>query len=295
MLEALKFHAGSWLTGGAHLLLLGIAAQADSRFVWMVCLAGMSAVSFFAWIGNYRRYRHISDLPTSRVAAAAQGYVELYGRSENIPGTPVVSKLTALPCCWYRYSVERKSDDDKWGHVDSGVSNEHFLLVDDTGRCVVSPEGAEVVSSRKHTWTHGDYRYTEWLLLPQGRLYALGEFATVGGANAVLDERADLQVLLADWKKDQARLLERFDLNRDGTVDLREWELARLAARREVQKQHREIRLQDGVHLLRRPQDGRLFLLANELPEKLGRRFAVWASIHVAIFLGAGAAALALT
>lgn len=288
MVGAYKFYTSDWLTGGIHFIIIVIAAQDDSGALWPYALAAMAAVSFFAWLAAFRRYRQIHDLPTSKVASAAQGYVELFGRSDLIPGEPLASKLTGLPCCWFRYYVERKGSDDKWHYEDSGASIHHFLLVDDTGQCVISPDGAEVISNRKQTWTQGDYRYTEWLLLPKGALYAIGEFSTRGGAHAELDERSDVSAMLGDWKRDQATLLERFDLNRDATLDLKEWELARLQARREVQRRHVEIRTQDGVHILGKPADGRLFLLANELPEKLGRRFALWSWAHLVVFFGAG-------
>jgi len=294
MIGAFKFYTSEWLTGGLHLIIIIIAVQDDSGALWPYALAAMAAVSFFAWLAAFRRYRQIHDLPTSKVASAAQGYVELFGHSDLIPGEPLASKLTGLPCCWFRYYVERKGSDDKWHYEDSGASIHHFLLVDDTGQCVISPEGAEVISSRKQTWTEGDYRYTEWLLLPKGVLYAIGEFTTQGGAQAELDERADVSAVLTDWKRDPATLMGRFDLNRDGTLDLKEWELARLQARREVQKRHVEIRTQDGVHILRKPADGRLFLLANELPEKLGRRFALWSWAHLVVFFGAGVGAFLL-
>ncbi|HET7597715.1 MAG TPA: hypothetical protein VFK15_12355, partial [Burkholderiales bacterium] len=80
------------------------------------------------------------DNPTSKVASAAQGYVELFGRSELLDGSRLVSTRTGLPCCWYRYYIERRTSNDKWEYVDSGESQDHFLLVDDTGRCVISPE-----------------------------------------------------------------------------------------------------------------------------------------------------------
>ncbi|MBI1965249.1 MAG: hypothetical protein HYV99_04075 [Betaproteobacteria bacterium] len=295
MVGALKWQASEWLTGGLHFIIIAVAAQAESAEAWSYALAAMSVVSFFAWIAAYRRYRQIHDLPTSNVASAAQGYVELFGRSEQVAGEPVTSKLTGLPCCWFRYYIERKSSDDRgWTHEDSGASNAHFLLVDDSGECVISPEDAEVISARKQTWTQGDHRYTEWLLLPKGILYALGEFATVGGANAELDERADVNATLADWKQGQAKLFERFDLNRDGKIDLKEWELARLQARREVRGKHAEIRSRDGMHILRKPRDGRLFLLANELPDKLGSRFAFWSWLHLIVFFAAGAGSLLL-
>lgn len=294
MVGTFKFYTSEWLTGGIHLIIIVIAAQDDSGALWPYAIALMAAVSFFAWIAAYRRYRQIHDLPTSKVASAAQGYVELFGHSEPLPGEPVLSKLTGLPCCWFRYYIERETADNKWAYEDSGASLAHFLLVDDSGQCVISPEGAEVMSNRKQTWKQGHYRYTEWLLLPKGILYAIGEFSTQGGAQAELDERPDVSAMLSDWKQDQATLLERFDLNRDGRLDLKEWELARLRARREVQKKHAEIRVRDGVHLLRKPRDGRLFLLANELPDKLGRRFAFWSAAHLIVFFAAGAGSLFL-
>ena len=292
MIGAFSLTRSEWLTSAFHLVILLVAVQDESGRLWPFALALVAIVSFFAWVLAYRRYRQIHDLPTSRVASAAQGYVELFGRSERLPGQPLVSKLSGLPCCWFRYYIERKDSDDRWKEVDSGVSVAHFLLVDDTGRCVISPEGAEVLSSRKQVWTEGAYRYTEWLLLEQGPLYAIGEFITQGGGGAELDENADLTALLSEWKQDQAVLRERFDLNRDSAIDLKEWELARLQARREVRRRHAEVRAREAVNLLRKPQDGRVFLLANEVPDKLGRRFAFWSAVHLLIFFGAGLALL---
>src|SRR4051812_30242105 len=97
-----------WLTGALHVLILYIAFKADSRHAWPWALAAMTAVSFFAWMANYRRYRQVHDVPTSRIASAAQGYVELFGKSEPIPDSPVVAPLSAARCCWYRYSVKER-------------------------------------------------------------------------------------------------------------------------------------------------------------------------------------------
>jgi hypothetical protein len=250
----------------------------------------MCAVSFLAWVANYRRYRQVHDVPTSRVASAAQGYVELFGRSANIADSPVLSPLTSLPCCWYRYCIERKTADNEWQHEDSGESISHFLLVDETGECVISPDGAEVLYARENTWTRDDRRYTESLLLPNGVLYALGEFRTTSSAVLELEKNKDISHLLADWKQDQPRLLERFDTNRDGALDLQEWEAARMAARRQVEAEHAQARSGEGVHLLVKPADGRVFILAAQVPEKIGRRFAVWTWVHLAFFFVTGAA-----
>ena len=67
---------------------------------------------------------------------------------------------------------------------------------------------------------------------------------------------------------------------------------SRYQARREVRRRHAEVRAREAVNLLRKPQDGRVFLLANEVPDKLGRRFAFWSAVHLLIFFGAGLALL---
>jgi hypothetical protein len=236
----------------------------------------------------------ISDTPTSRVASAAQGYVELEGRGDHIAGAQLLSKTKRLPCLWYRYEISQKTSDDKWSHVEDGESDDPFLLIDATGSCVIDPEAAEIVTTRRETWTEGSYRYTEWLLLGKDPLYVIGEFATIGGPNSELDAEADVRELLTAWKNDQPQLLERFDVNKDGKLDLKEWELARRQAQREVETHHREARMRDGTHLMRCPSDGRLFLISNYPPDRLRRRYLRWAWGHIFVFFGAGAGAFAL-
>jgi hypothetical protein len=278
------------LTSGAHLLLLFIGFQTGSRNAWLATLGAVGLISIFAWAGNFRRHRLMGDTPTSRVASAAQGYVELQGTAQYAPGSQPLSKLTALPCVWYRYVVERKDSNDKWERLDAGASSDTFLLRDGTGDCVMDPDGAEIHTRHRQRWTRGDYRYTEWVLLPNDPLYAIGEFSTLNPAATPLSQSRDIGALLAEWKRNRPRLLERFDLNKDGEIDLREWSLARAEARREVRRRHDEIRqLTSAIHIMRAPKDGRLYLLANLDPDKLSRRHRIWGMVHLAILLAAGA------
>ena len=183
----------------------------------------MALVAFFAWMMSLRRARSIGDTPTSRIASAAQGYVELVGRGRNHPDSPVLSKLTHLPCLWYRYIVEQRTSNNKWQRVASGRSDESFILEDGSGECLVDPEHAEVLPRRSETWHQGDYRYTEWLILTHETVYALGEFSTIGGENQELDLKRDVSALLADWKRDHPGLLARFDLDRDKQISHSEY------------------------------------------------------------------------
>jgi E3 Ubiquitin ligase len=294
MLHGWRTHSAGLLTSFADLALLAMGAHSDSPTGWLISSSLIAALSFVAWAANLKRYRLIGDIPTSRAASAAQGYVELQGRAEPDPGLPVVSKLTSLPCVWYRYRVERETSDNKWELVDSGESDSPFLLVDASGNCAIDPDQAEVMTTRKATWTREGYRYTEHLLLSKDNLYALGEFATLGGASAELDFKSDLNALLSEWKRDQPRLLERFDLNQDRELDAAEWERARIEARREVIENHREAHADSGFSVLRKPRDGKLFLLTNLSAEALTRKYRLWGAVHLTLFFTAGAAALYL-
>lgn len=292
-----RLHQPGWLAGSFHLLILGVAAESDSAAVWPWALLAMATVSFLAWTANHRRYRQIIDLPTSRIATAAQGYAELLGRAEYLDGAPVQSPLADSACCWYAWAIREKNSRGDWKTVDQGRSTAPFLLVDDSGRCTVSPEGAEVLTTDLRSWREGRREYREWLLLAGSPLYALGEFSTTSAAVvAAREEQEGLAGLLAAWKRDQPRLHERFDLDRDGRIDLREWELARLQARRELRaaRAAEQAPPPGGEHSLGRPRDGRLFLLANEMPDRLGKRYRLWSWIHLGVFLGAGSAGLLL-
>jgi hypothetical protein len=256
----------------------------------VLVLALIACLSLLLWILNYRRARAMGDTPTSRVASAPQGYVELAGLARPFPGDRMLSPVSGMHCVWYHYIIQEKHGDN-WKKVKEEASDDSFLIEDRTGEALIDPDFAEVHTTRKRTWTTDPRtRYTEWLLVPGEPLYVIGEFATVGGQNSQLDPVADMNALLAQWKADKARLKERFDLDGNGEIDVREWELARKAARREVQRQHREIRSQPGVHTVRKPRDGRHFLISNLDPDRLARRYGVWTAIQltVAVLAGAG-------
>jgi len=107
----------------------------------------------------------------------------------------------------------------------------------------------------------------------------------LGGPSAVLDKKADLTTLLADWKTNQTALLARIDTNRDGKISLEEWERARQAASIEVDRAHLDIRLSDGIHLMRQPAHGRPFLVANREINELVSHFRLWSWAHLVLMM----------
>jgi hypothetical protein len=292
MSVARQYYANQ-VTSASHLLLLLVGARIGTRGGWIVILVVIGILSLLLWMLNYRRARAVGDTPTSRIASAPQGYVELAGLARPFPGDRLISPVSRIHCVWYHYIIEEKRGKD-WRKVDEAVSHDSFLIDDGTGEAVIDPDFGEVHTTRKRSWYVDKRRFTEWLLVPSEALYVIGEFATEGGANARLDHAADVNALLAKWKADKAELKRRFDLDGNGEVDLKEWELARKAARREVQKQHQEIRSQPGIHMLRKPRDGRHFLISNLDPDRLARRYGMWTSIQLGVALLSGVTILLL-
>jgi hypothetical protein len=274
--------------------LLLVALDVDTPSAWVACLSLISGISFFAWASNLKRNRTIADTPTSRVASAAPGYVELYGSAINAAEYLAHGRMNRMPCVWYRYVTYQKNSKSEWLEIARGVSDSIFAMDDGSGQCMIDPDHAEVITTHSSTFYEGDYKTVEEQLFASDKIYALGEFTTIGGANTELSQKEDVTALLTEWKKDQPKLLERFDLNGDGQIDLKEWELARRAAVREVEKLHREIRIQPGVHVMRAPHNGQLYLLSNLSPQQLKTRYVWWGWFHLFTFITAGSVAASL-
>jgi hypothetical protein len=286
MLVTLRREYAHLVTSGAQLLLLLIGVNLHTRNGWLFILSIMAAISILAWLSALNRLRTIRDTPTSKIASAAQGYVEFVGRGHSF-GDPLLSKLSALPCLWYRYRIERRESENKWKTMDSGESDDTFILRDESGECVVDPEQAEILTRHRDQWHDLDYRYTEWKLIEHDSLYVIGQFRTQGGSSLDFNTREELNALLAEWKKDMPDLLKRFDLDNNGTLNMQEWMLARSAARREVARMMREEQEQPDINIISRPRDDQLFLISNLDQRKLSRRYLLWSWAHLAIFFGA--------
>ena len=287
MLISLRREYGNLITSGSQLILLLVGLKTESSLGMFVCVALMAPLSLVAWTSTYRRARAIDDTPTSRVASAAQGYVELIGAGKPLAGAPLLSPVNQLPCLWYRYTIERKDSDNKWVQESKGESDASFILDDGTGDCVVDPDGAEMLVTKRDRWIRDDRRYTQWLLLEHQNIYVLGQFSTIGSVALDLRVDEDVKQLLAEWKARPAELLQRFDLDKSGQLDLREWELARAQAKREILANHRELRASPELNVMRLPADGRLYLISDLKPDKLAGKYRLWAWFHIAVFLGA--------
>ncbi len=273
---------------GAYLVIPFVLVQIDDPLAFKVILPSIATVAFIAWLLSLQRLMRIEGTPTSKIASAAQGYVELVGRARVHPGGALRSRFTMLPCVWYQYVIEQKDSDGKWHTTERGRSDDSFLLEDTSGTCLIDPENAEILPRQTEVMRmESDYRCTESLILPDEKVYAIGQFSTIGGESVDLNVERDVGELLAEWKRNKPALLKRFDLDQDGQISEKEWALARSQAKRDVRKSHNEIRTQPGTHMLHQPRDGRLFMISNIDPQKLQRRYKLWAWLHLAVAIGA--------
>ncbi len=301
-------------------------AQAPDGALFVVTILALA--SLLAGFSGLRRTRHIEDVPTARVRSAHQGYVELIGTAHTMGGEPIIAPLSNTSCCWYRFRVERRSGKD-WRTVRSGSSDGIFMLSDGTGNCVIDPEGAEVTTRHTRTWSDtgsglgshaihvrlpslgktadravavgstilerlgskvGEYRYSEAVILDGDPLYAIGHFHTLRPGDHGVTLRELTAAVLREWKQQQETLRERFDSNRDGKIDVAEWERARTAARHEALRLRGENLKREHTHTLSKPSDGRYFLLSNLEEFGLLRRYRWRMRLGFAAFLVLGAA-----
>jgi hypothetical protein len=308
-------------------------AQLPPFHFWLFTLlaVGLSLFGLFAAFRGMHRARVIESAPTAKVRSAHQGYVELIGTAQVLEGEPIIAPLSGIQCCWYRFRVQER-DDNRWETVRRGESDGLFLLRDDTGDCLIDPDGAKVTATHSETWT-GDgefggspgvhhrglrpqgvieklmhagieiggnalagtarYRYWEQVILPGDPLYAVGHFKSYDDIDHRRNRQELAAELLRDWKRNPEMLRERFDRNGDGRVDGEEWERAREAAAEEAAARYAEQMQGQQLHSLARPGDSRLPFLISNLPEfGLVRRYRWSALGGLVLFFAAGSFAV---
>jgi hypothetical protein len=265
----------------------------QSPAFWMVISAAGMPICFWLGLRHLKVARTIDDTPTSRIRSAAQGYVEVSGNARCFTDKPNRAPLSLLPSVWWYYCIEEGRDEDNkrgWHTVSSGTSTDNFLLHDDTGHCVVDPDGAEVFPTVRRVW-YGSldwpapglgfespivgmfqrYRYTEHLIPEGGTVNVIGDYRTLG-STASLSLEQEITDLLRQWKADQPELLKRFDSNGDGLINAAEWERARQAARDQVLRELATAPAQPTLNMVSQPQDGRSFLVAGIDLKKIAKQ-----------------------
>jgi hypothetical protein len=236
-------------------------------------LAAFALLFFADWLRAMKAARQSEDFATTRIRSAAQGYVELFGVTRPPDGGMLKAPLSGRSCVWWQYTVSEIIGEE--ATQQSKQSPHPFYIEDATGRCLIYPHGADLIPSDTKTWQSSKsaaladatgvldaqfekvrFRCAESILLPNVRLYVLGEFKTVRKAPHALDR---MRERLALWLHDQ-RKREILDVNRDGKLDDVELEAARRAAMLDAR---REVGTELGSEdRMVQPADGRPFIIA---------------------------------
>lgn len=96
-LQARGFYA---LAPGLQFLAVLVGAVQASRTAWILALLSVAGLATVGWWQALARKRLIGDIPTSKIASAAQGYVELQGTGAKSAGTTrkCGNRPTAMSC-----------------------------------------------------------------------------------------------------------------------------------------------------------------------------------------------------
>ena len=286
-------------------------APPQDFWIWSLILGGIAGLTGYGIFHFVRRARLIEDTPTAKIRSAAQGYVELIGTGKYLGEKPLIAPLTGTPCTWFSYKIERKVHSGKhtrWSTVESQTSTLPFLLVDETGQCIINPSGAEVIPAVNHVWygharqptsgprrgggffqlSSGGYRYTEKRLHADEFLYALGDFVTLGDQQRDRHLDREVSVTLKAWKQKPQALLQHFDTDKNGEIDLQEWEQVREAARRKVLHERLHNAGTPTVHTLGKPRHGRPFILSVQSQRNMSRKYRLKAAASLVVFVLSG-------
>jgi hypothetical protein len=278
------------------------------------------------WRSAARERSLIRGTATSKIATAAKGYTEVQGRASTAVHGAIRDPITREPCVWFAVVTEKFSILDKfsWTTVRSERSASPFVIDDGTARCLVSPDDASMDTGNENTIVKArwNYRHRLWWIRAGDPIYAIGHLERWSDptaeairrdpgllrspASPLTDAQSEHELtmrateILRAWKQNPGLLHARFDADRDGKIDLQEWDAARAAARQQAAGEsnppaspggqprsdadRRETR--EVTHRLVKPADGRPFLLSRQGEASLvsaSRKHSFWGLVFFVI------------
>lgn len=288
----------------------------------LAILLTLAAIAFTLWKGfaYLKHYRLITGTPTSRIRSAHQGYVEITGHIIEGEYGPLIAPLSGRECVWYRYSVSHLQSSGKskhWRIERSGESDAWFQINDGTATGLIDPTGATVRTANTRTW-YGDtphphkpetdqagfnlnqilvkdlsgsrYRYQETLLFTHERVYALGQFQSVGGGRHLTPLQQLSGEVIREWKHSYNDLLQRFDRNNDNKIDMQEWNDVQEAAQKEATQRRADMAAAPTMHVLCCPgEKSNPYLISTFDEEKLATRYGWYTLAALTVLIGEAA------
>lgn len=246
-------------------------------------------VGFFLWLRGMQLRNLIAGVPTSHIASAPQGYVELAGRAANARGYFPDAEEFHL---WSRTQIASRLRDSTFRSfpfnlfytvISVEVTESPFCIKDGTGMALVVPAGAEVICNRRETEYDGDQKIIREHILEGDPLYVLGHFSTI---DQDVDVVATAEQLVNDWKMNREQI-KQFDTDRDGYISGRELVEMHQVARKVAEKKAAEGVQAGGVNTLSAAPDGRTFVISTLLPAQLAGHYQWYLGLGLAMFFAA--------
>jgi hypothetical protein len=251
------------------------------------CVAG-----FWIWLHGLRLSRLIHDIPTSQIATAAQGYVELLGRAVQFEDQRAKA-LIGSTVLWYRKEHAERSDvigrhafpfNLFYVPVEVEESRTPFALDDGTGTACILPYGAQIICARRQVRREDNRRVTEEKIVPGDPLYVIGDFSTY---TLQPDTDRAAYELTRQWEQDPAKR-RAYDADRDGRLGQAEWLQMHAAASAAVIADSMRAAPSDARHLVFKPDDGRPYLISSLPPQRLAGRYRAYLVLGFVLFIGCG-------
>lgn len=273
---------------------------------WSIALWSIATIALIAWAYSYRNARLISNIPTSNISSASQGYVEIQGTIKSAPEALLTSP-SGTKCAWYSVKHYEADGDNRsylaelldidwlfglfksregYALIGEHTSKNPIQIEDNTGACWVLPEDARVFT--KHTKiSHPNslYRFEEQLLYPDTKIYVIGDFSSESKPLPKMDAQQETMALIETWQQDEASFKQKFDANKDGHIDLKEWESARKQAQHQVKTNHDNIKKESQQHYISQPLYGEHFIISETAPNTIHQHFLGWATLHFIVMV----------
>jgi len=98
----------------------------------------------YGGVKEYLLLQKINNTPTSKVASAAVGFAELYGKARCPPD--LRTPISGVPCGFWRLVAEyyKSGKGGGWKKFYNTDSSVPFELEDESGKMLVDPKGAEI-------------------------------------------------------------------------------------------------------------------------------------------------------
>jgi hypothetical protein len=145
---------------------------------WWVLAGALCFVVFTYFAFRYIKIkRMIENIPTTASIGVSVGLAEVKGKVRLMQENALNGPVSGQACVWYRYLVEERRGSGKnarWVKISDNTFFQRFYCEDKDGRLVIDPKGANLITRHKKIKREGSMRYSEWLLKPGDKLYALG-------------------------------------------------------------------------------------------------------------------------